>query len=246
MPLKSLRLTIAFASVAFLQLIVGIAVACVTQKRKTLIFYLCTCGFGTPLITIVLIMLTEYFQYSNYVNSVAIGLCYFILYLLYSRRIKSLGLRVNYEGLVHFIPYIVLFVSLAPIASFLLTKTMTSRYQLWLKIAFVIHWTIFLSCEIFCYAILLQKLKLMLEYRPHVKRILMIQTSVALVVRIFIDLIFLFLGLLDFGTFYNLRAYIVSLQVLFVVDFYRRLVKDINDSQNGYSDMLPYEAEECN
>ena len=139
---------------------------------------------------------------------------------------------MKFEKGFNVIPFIIAFSILGPISSYILSLS-NENFRIYFKVSFIAHWTILELCDGICFYMLLQKINLMLEYRPHLKRTLFIQTTIAFLLGIIGNSVFLAMGILNVLYFFEVRAYIISLQVLLVVDFYRYLVKDISQRQTS-------------
>ena len=150
------------------------------------------------------------------------------LYLLFAKRIESLGPPVAYESLVWYIPYFMILILMIPTSTYIMT-VFDQCYLLGHRWAFVGASIVTLLVEIYLLIILIKKVLFMLEYRPKIQHILITQSVVAFVTVALTEIVNMVLIILKYPNYivYNLDSIATSTRVLFIIDFYRYLVVDM-------------------
>ena len=151
------------------------------------------------------------------------------LYALYSKRIYSLGVHINvkYDGFVQYMPYAALIILMIPISVYLVIIYSPDLIPYY-TISSVVGSVFLLLGEAYFYYVLYRKIHFMLDQRPKLKSTLLTQITVAYVFSLIGDFTSITLKFIIPVTDLYVRYLMVSVRILFVIDFYRYIVQDIN------------------
>ena len=215
-------------------MIVGIIYASIVFERKGEVYYLCIGGLLSS--TCNSVFFTLGYKAASLLGMLFCELAYFILYLLYSKRIKSLGATVKYDSFIDYIPFIVVLAITPSMIIFVFyiftdfgnfSADFTGSYS-YLILASSFGFLIVFLVEVYMYFILYSKIQFMLDPRPHLQKILLIQSSLAFAAVMAGNFATLLAQILHYPiTSVGIQYCTMSMSIVFFIDFYRWLIKDI-------------------
>eukprot|EP00835_Amoeboradix_gromovi_P004655 NODE_375_length_9841_cov_0.151098.p3 type:complete len:270 gc:universal NODE_375_length_9841_cov_0.151098:8713-9522(+) len=225
--LNDMGAIITISTLSLIQLILGVIYSMNVMRKKGTIFWLCVSCLACCSLHILFMIIPDNGGL-DCVSATISELTLFLLYSLYLERIKSLGhVRVKYDSLIFFVPITVVTIHIGPSAAYILAS-LEPKYRELFRVLNCIVSLLLLFSESYCFAILIKKMTLMMELRNTLKKVLVKQIVTAYCITILGDVTIVVLNFYDpfFGV--SLRYVMISFKVLFVIDYYRYVVAEMN------------------
>eukprot|EP00835_Amoeboradix_gromovi_P000465 NODE_16_length_41655_cov_0.272813.p16 type:complete len:243 gc:universal NODE_16_length_41655_cov_0.272813:4611-3883(-) len=224
-------LVVAFSSASVVISILSVYLLHIVLRKRAEIFWISFAGLISSTLAIFSISLSIYWQIASIPAVIFAEIAHLFVYLLYIRRISSLGrnIRVKFEGGIKVIPFLIVFILSFPLSVYVMfIYGVLNRYFIYVLVVSSICRIVSLAVEIYLFAVLVLKIKLMMELRSNLIKTLLIQSISSFAIIILGEATIIVLNyIIPIAGFY-FRYILLKVRILLIVDFYRYIIRDLN------------------